>query len=427
MMNTTLFTILSFPLLGALSVALILTFQRINQEKSYFWLVLPIYFTQIVGELFLLFSSYQNPISIHLPVIALDIYHYSLDFLVTPSLCVLGLSISSMFLIIQVVSRRYLHAEEEQGKFYILKLLFNFAILSFIFATNIDFLFYGWEIVGLTSVLLIAYFYRRNQAVENSQFAFAIYRFCDASFLILCLLLFFYYKTDNILFNHVEETQKAIFSLLIFIAILGKSGVYPLNSWLPLALEGPTPSSGLYYSAMSTHLGAIFLLKTEGLWRGDGLAFYLLIGFSVLLIISTFINTLSAKAQPSAKGAIVYATMAHVSVIILEILWGFKFVAIIHLSLHMFYRFTQLLLSPSAIDRHQKAESAKGSTITGSSESFFVLKKRMPSSFYFQALNGFGSEKLMKDFFTLLQKPFSLIMQLENKIFDFVHSPKEKK
>src|SRR5690606_13618573 len=115
-----------------------------------------------------------------------------------------------------------------------------------IFSTNIDFLFFNWEVIGISSALLISYFYRRNQAVENSLFAFSVYRICDAAFLFSGLLLFAFSGSENIL-TKMDGIHATVLGILIFIAIMGKSGIYPFSSWLPLALEGPTPSSNLYY------------------------------------------------------------------------------------------------------------------------------------------------------------------------------------
>lgn len=327
-------------------------------------------------------------------------YHFDIAFSVKTSFLWFAALIALVFIIIERLSYNYLHAEEEHSKFYGLKLLMNFAVLSFIFGTNIDFLFFNWEIVGISSALLISYFYRRNQAVEHSLFAFSIYRLCDASFLLAGLFLYYFYHSENILLV-TTGTPALILGGLVFLTIMGKSGIWPFSSWLPLALEGPTPSSNLYYMTLATHMGVLFLLKTHSLWDSSSIV---KIGMTVFLILNIYITTMSARVQTTIKGALAYSALAQVSLILIEVVHGFHTFALIHMSLHILYRLTQMTNSPSIIDQHNLIE-------------IWIQKNIDPKPagiFYFRALTGFGSERFVRKFFMTLLKPFVFLDQIEN-------------
>ena len=361
-----------------------------------------VYFLQFIASMMYLFY-HQGISEVNFTFVHLTNYHYNLMFSIERFQIGFAVIFSLLFISIEKMSFNYLHAEEEHAKFYGLKAILNVAIMFFVFSSNIDFLFFSWELVGLSSALLISYFYRRNQAVENSMFAFSVYRICDAAFLITGMMLYYFHHTENI--NTISTGLSAtILGILLFFTIMGKSGVYPLSAWLPLALEGPTPSSNLYYMAVSTHLGALLLIKTHTLWENSVVAKGLML---VFLIVSIVLHSLSARVQPTIKAAIAYSTLAHVSVILVEIVFGFYTFALVHIGLHVFYRFTQMTTSTSIIDQHNQLEKVSG------------LNEHYTSnvSLYFKALNGFGSELFILKIYKFLLWPFFLLDNLENIIF----------
>ena len=392
--------------LPGLFLSLILLFFGLEnkKEEEIFkgWLSKGVYFTQFISSLIYIFI-HQGDIKINFTFVKLSHYHYDLMFNIERYQIGFAIIFSLLFILIEKMSFNYLHAEEEHAKFYGLKAILNISIMFFIFSSNIDFLFFSWELVGLTSSLLISYFYRRNQAVENSLFAFSIYRICDAAFLITGLLLYYFHHSENINFQSTG-IYSTILGVLLFITIMGKSGIYPLSSWLPLALEGPTPSSNLYYMAISTHLGALLLIKTHTLWENSMTAKIIM---GVILLISIILHNKSAKVQPTIKAAIAYSTMSQVSVILLEVVLGFYHFALIHIGFHMVYRFIQMTTSTSIIDQHRGMEEVSG-VINNYS--------RDPIS-HFQALGGFGSEYLIIRVFKFLIYPFLILDNIENYIF----------
>jgi NADH:ubiquinone oxidoreductase subunit 5 (subunit L)/multisubunit Na+/H+ antiporter MnhA subunit len=361
-----------------------------------------IYFAQFYTSLVALFTFHES-YKFVFKFVSLTHYHYELMFLINKYNMSMALIFSALFILVEKLSFNYLHAEEEHTKFYGLKLFLNVSTMLFVFSTNIDFLFFNWEVVGLSSALLISYFYRRNQAVEHSLFAYSIYRFCDAAFLFSALLLFYFHHTESIL---IEPTSlsSTILGILFFIAIMGKSGIYPFSSWLPLALEGPTPSSNLYYMTISTHLGIVFLIKTQSIWSYSIFAKTLII---LVSMINLFITAYCAKVQSTVKATIAYSALSQVSLIIIEIGFGFYSFALLHMGLHIFYRFSQMANSPSIIDHHNLIEKL----------SLKKINSQKAGPLYYLALQGFMSEVMVLKLFKFLLMPFIFLDILENKLF----------
>ena len=404
MSNYYLLILMLFPLLSSFFIFLI----GEGHDKENFKSVLSklVYFTQFNLSIAAFFILKDYSTTYHF--IEMQSYHYELSFSLNKLHIYFAGIFSLLFILTEKLSFNYLHGEEEHSKFYSLKMILNFATMAFIFSDNIDFLFFNWEIVGISSALLISYFYRRNQAVEHSLFAYSVYRICDAAFLMAGLVLHYFFHSEMIT-TVAHGTEALILGLLIFMAIMGKSGIYPFSSWLPLALEGPTPSSNLYYMTLSTHLGAIFLLKSSALWESNMTVKMIMISVCALSIL---ITSLSARVQTTIKGALAYSTLSQVSLIIIEIVLGFHIFAAIHLGLHMFYRLSQMALAPSIIDKYNLMEH-----ITPLDK--LERQSLSRSKLYFLALSGFKSEEIIKIIFKFFMLPFLFIYKIELLILNF--------
>ena len=359
-----------------------------------------VFLTQIFFSGYALFFIPEQTLDI--PIIHLDHYHYTISFALEKRFYLLTILFSLLFLITEKLSFNYLHAEEEHSRFYSLQMILNFSVIAFIFGQNIDFLYFCWEIVGISSALLISYFYKRNQAIENSIFAFSIYRICDIAFLLCGVLLFYFYHVEDI-GHSVTGTPALILGILLFITIMGKSGVYPMSSWLPQALEGPTSSSNLYYMTLSTHLGPILLIKSYSIWESSEVVKWLIIFIASMNII---ITSISARTQTTIKGALGYSVLSQVSVILIEIALGFLNFALIHIALHVFHRLIQMALAPSIIDEHNIIEKICDT------ERIHSKKGKI----YFLGVHGFNSEKIILGLLKKLYYPFSLLEKLEKRL-----------
>ena len=177
--------------------------------------------------------------------------------------------------VIGAFSQRYMHRENGYLRFFFLLNLFGFGVLLLFLAGSFDLMIAGWELVGLTSVLLIGFFQQRNDPVRSALRVFLIYRVCDIGLLTGVALLHHYVgaATVDSVFTHpwpdgaslLNGTGATVVGLLLLLAAMGKSAQVPFSGWLPQAMEGPTPSSAIFYGALSVHAGAYLLLRAQPL------------------------------------------------------------------------------------------------------------------------------------------------------------------
>ena len=171
---------------------------------------------------------------------------------------------------------RYLHRDAGFRRFFLLYAFFLLGMVVASLAGTIETLFLGWELVGLSSALLVAFFHERRAPVANGLRVWSVYRMADAAFLLAAVALHHLHGSgdfDGLMGagpwpeGHVDVVQKSRadrWSLLL-IAAAGKSALVPFSGWLPRAMEGPTPSSAVFYGALSVHLGTFLLLRVSPL------------------------------------------------------------------------------------------------------------------------------------------------------------------
>lgn len=282
----------------------------------------------------------------------------------------------AIFSIIVKYCRVYLHREAGYKRFFLTIFGFVFGLNLVILSGSIDMLFAGWEIVGIASFLLIAFYRHRVQPVRNALRAYTIYRFCDIGLLLgawMSHLLFhesqrFSQLAD--LFNNPAMPPAGYASLwlistLILIAASGKSAQFPFCFWLPRAMEGPTPSSAIFYGALSVHLGVFLLLRTLPIWSYHYLTCFSVFNIGLLTVI---IASLSEKTQSNIKGQIAYASITQVGFMFMELALGLETLVLIHFLGNAFLRCYQLLVSPSIVAHLLRVE--------GSADTDFYIKNR---------------------------------------------------
>jgi len=259
--------------------------------------------------------------------------------------------------LVTIYSRYYLHRETGYKRFFNTILFFYFGYNLTIFSGNLETLFVGWEILGISSFLLIAFYRDRYLPVKNAVKVFSIYRIGDVG-LILAMWLMHHLWHENVTFaglsnyelvhEHLQNHSwvGVLISLLILISAAAKSAQLPFSSWLPRAMEGPTPSSAIFYGSLAVHLGVFLLLRTFPFWEHQ-LSVRILIG--VLGLVTSVITTGIARVQSSVKSQIAYASIAQIGLIFIEVAAGFTGLALFHFAGNAFLRTYQLLVSPSVV------------------------------------------------------------------------------
>ena len=259
-------------------------------------------------------------------------------------------------------SSTYLHREPGFFRFFVFLHLFAFGSLLAFAAGSFDLLAGGWEIVGITSVLLIAFFQFRPAPVENGLRVFAVYRAADIGLLVGVFAM--HHWAGTAMFTSgpplLAGKQALIVGLLMLLAASGKAAQVPFSGWLPRAMEGPTPSSAIFYGAISIHAGAYLLLRIQPMLAQSALASAVV----VLIGVATAIHgTIVGRVSADAKTSLAYASLTQVGVMFVEIGMGWTSVAMVHIVGHTMVRTMQFLRAPSMLhDDHQMHAAIGGET-----------------------------------------------------------------
>lgn len=269
---------------------------------------------------------------------------------------------------VSAFTSRYLHREPGYGRFMLFYALFTLGMVLSTLAGTIELLFFGWELVGLSSALLVGFFHERPITVRNGFRVWCVYRIADAAF--LCAAVALHHSTsagdlDALIGSGpwpegqatLSVTQAFWIGLLLLIAAAGKSALVPFSSWLPRAMEGPTPSSAIFYGALSVHLGAYLLLRLGPLLQ---VSWLLALAVVAVGLSTALYASLTARVQTDIKSALAFASLTQVGLIVAEIGLGLRYIALIHLIGHAVLRTLQLLRAPSLLHDYRDLENALG-------------------------------------------------------------------
>jgi NADH:ubiquinone oxidoreductase subunit 5 (subunit L)/multisubunit Na+/H+ antiporter MnhA subunit len=303
--------------------------------------------------------------------------------------------------LVTIYSRYYMHREEGYKRFFNTILFFYIGYNITIFSGNLETLFIGWEILGISSFLLIAFYRDRYLPVKNAVKVFSIYRIGDVG-LILAMWMSHHLWHENITFLKLsnyemvhEHLQSHSFfgvfiSLMILLSAAAKSAQLPFSSWLPRAMEGPTPSSAIFYGSLSVHVGVFLLLRTYPFWEQQ-LSVRILIG--ALGFVTMLIATGIARVQSSVKSQIAYASIAQIGLIFIEVAAGFENLALFHFAGNAFLRTYQLLVSPSVVSYLIREQFYNFSPRLRSVEDSFP--KKLEYSLYMLSIKEWNLDSLM--------------------------------
>lgn len=266
--------------------------------------------------------------------------------------------------LIAVFSRRYLHKDRGYHRFYCLLSLFGTGLILAAFAGTLELLIIGWELVGISSVLLISFFTYRPEPPKSALFTLVIYRCCDIGLIAAAFLLHFLGQHGE--FQHLDkahwfgihapEHTVLIGGLLLF-AASGKAALFPFSSWLPRAMEGPTPSSAVFYGALSVHLGPLLLMRSADIFSSSP---YLQAALIISGLLTTLFGSLVGRVQNDIKSELSYASITQLGIIVIEIGLGLYSLALIHVFAHASLRTLQILRAPSLLQDYQHISQMLG-------------------------------------------------------------------
>jgi NADH-quinone oxidoreductase subunit L len=306
-------------------------------------------------------------------------------------------------------SRYYLHKEPGYRRFFNTILFFYLAYNITILSGNLETMFIGWEMLGISSFLLIAFYRNRYWPVKNAIKVFSVYRIGDVG-LILAMWASHHLWNENITFLKLSNYELVhehltshsfigvFISLMILLAAAAKSAQLPFSSWLPRAMEGPTPSSAIFYGSLSVNLGVFIMLRMYPFWEHQ-ISVRVLIG---LMGLSTaLVATTIARVQSSIKSQIAYSSIAQIGIIFIEVALGLETLALVHFAGNAFLRTYQLLVSPSVVSYLIREQFYTFKPRLETIENSFP--QRLEYSIYMLGLKEWNLENLMSN---LIWKPF---------------------
>lgn len=236
--------------------------------------------------------------------------------------------VSFVSLMVHIFSLGYMKGEERFATYYAFLSLFTFSMLGLVLSTNIFQIYIFWELVGVSSYLLIGFYFDKPSAVAASKKAFVVTRFADLGFLIGILILAFHAETldfhtliarltDPSSQQYLTAATASLFGVsalswgltLIFIGGAGKSAMFPLHIWLPDAMEGPTPVSALIHAATMVVAGVYLVARLFPMFSFDGVALDIV---AYVGAFSAIFAAIIACTQTDIKRVLAYSTMSQI-------------------------------------------------------------------------------------------------------------------
>ena len=312
--------------------------------------------------LYSFYSSNSGAISHNIFTFA-DVEQFSLHFgLYIDSLSIIMCSVvTSVSLLVHFYSIAYMKNDSSYNRFFIYTNFFTFSMLLIVLSNNFFQLFIGWELVGLSSYLLIGFWLKKDTAINANYKAFIVNRVGDVGLLLgLCLIFLIYGSTD---YNEIFNLKFSIFSdqlnifgysfntlsavcFLLFIGAMAKSAQIPLHFWLPDSMEGPTPISALIHAATMVTAGIYMVARLSPLYEltDDVLLFILYVGS-----LTAFLLGLVALVQNDIKRIIAYSTISQLGYMTAALGASLYSLAMFHLITHAFFKALLFLCAGSII------------------------------------------------------------------------------
>ena len=340
-------------------------------------------------------------------------YHFQLGFLVDSLTAVMAFIVSFISFFVHIYSITYMQKDISFKRFFIYTNFFTFSMLVIIFSNNFLQLFIGWELVGLSSYLLIGFWHKKESAIKANLKAFVVNRIGDIGLLLGVLLVFISTKSLSydilfnnltlltndvvILFNYQFEIIPLI-AMLLFIGAAAKSAQVPLHFWLPDSMEGPTPISALIHAATMVTAGIFMVARLSPLYD---LSFYVLDIILIMGLITAFFMGIVALVQNDIKRIIAYSTISQLGYMTVALGASFYSFAIFHLLTHAFFKALLFLCAGSIILKchHEQDINKMGGLRFSMPITFITFTVAGLSLIGFPGMSGFFSKDLIIDIF----------------------------
>ena len=340
-------------------------------------------------------------------------YHLQLGFLLDSLTVIMAFIVSFISFFVHVYSITYMNKDDSFKRFFIYTNFFTFSMLVIIFSNNFLQLFIGWELVGLSSYLLIGFWHKKESAIKANLKAFVVNRVGDIGLLLGVLLIFINTKSlnydvffdnlmmltdQNILLLGSEIAILPLIAILLFIGAAAKSAQIPLHFWLPDSMEGPTPISALIHAATMVTAGIFMVARLSPLYD---LSLYVLDVILILGLSTAFFMGIVALVQDDIKRIIAYSTISQLGYMTVALGASYYSFAIFHLLTHAFFKALLFLCAGSIILKchHEQNINKMGGLRASMPITFITFTIAGLSLIGFPGMSGFFSKDLIIDIF----------------------------
>ncbi len=279
----------------------------------------------------------------------------SFGFLLDGPNLLMGVVVSVIALLIQVYSVGYMAGDRERGRYFALLALFTWTMMSLVYAANLLQLFIFWELVGLASFLLIGFWYEKPSAAAAARKAFIMTRVGDVGLFIGVILLLHHLGTldiarltDPAVFGVLAPATLTTIGFLVLAGVVGKSAQFPLHTWLPDAMEGPTPVSALLHSATMVAAGVFLFARLEPLVTASDTVVTWTLGIALGTAI---LSATIAMVVKDLKRVLAYSSISQLSFMLFGLAGGSVFAGLFHLTTHAAFK-AMLFLTAGAYIHH---------------------------------------------------------------------------
>ena len=250
--------------------------------------------------------------------------------------------VSLISLLVHIYSTGYMTGEKYYGRYFAYLGIFTFSMLGIVLSDNLFSIYIFWELVGLSSYLLIGFFFEKDSAADAQKKAFLTNRVGDIGMWLGILILYSQFHTFGYeeIYEHIKagdfhmsQAWLTAAGILLFMGCVGKSAQFPLHVWLPDAMEGPTPVSALIHAATMVAAGVYFVARIFVILTVDALHVIAFIG-----AITAFMAATIAITQHDIKRVLAYSTVSQLGYMVLGLGVGAYSAALFHLLTHAFFK-----------------------------------------------------------------------------------------
>ena len=316
------FLIPLYPLFG---FAIIIFFTR-WKEKLSSYISIAMVLAGFVHSIFVLaamIARHGEPLELAVPFIQHPSLYLEVGMWIDPLTAVMLMVVTIVSGCVQVYSLGYMHGDPRWSRYFSYLSLFTFSMLGLVIANNFFMIFIFWELVGLTSYLLIGFWFEKKSASDAGKKAFITTRIGDLGFIVGIMILAAYAGTLNYqqVFDKVASGAIApgiltAAGIFIFCGAVGKSAQFPLHVWLPDAMEGPTPVSALIHAATMVAAGVYLVARAMSLFVGSAEASMVV---AIIGLITSFIAATIALTQFDIKRVLAYSTVSQLGYMVMAL------------------------------------------------------------------------------------------------------------